>query len=323
MSKRKNAPPPTRSPLVYRTASKAAVKFEEKQPAVLFSGDCLKLLKALPDNSIDLVVTSPPYCMGKEYESSTSVDDFLEAHKILLPEIIRVTKRGGSICWQVGVHVANQTMLPLDFAVFALLHQHKTLNLRNRIIWTFDHGLHTQSRFSGRYETVLWYTKGRKYRFDLDAIRVPQKYPGKRHYKGPNKGSFSGNPLGKNPGDVWQIPNVKGNHIEKADHPCQFPVALVQRFIKALCPKRGVVFDPFFGSGSAGVAAAIEGRRFIGAELNPTYISGARSRIDDALNGRAQYRPLERPIYAPSPDSAVAKAPSHFAVNGPEIAASR
>ena len=250
--------------------------------------------------------------MGKEYETSNSVVDFVAAHKTILPEIVRITREGGSICWQVGHHVANQCTYPLDFAVFAILNEFKEVILRNRIIWTFGHGLHAASRFSGRYETVLWFTKGSEYHFDLDAVRVPQKYPGKRHYKGPRKGEYSGNPKGKNPGDVWEIPNVKGNHIEKLDHPCQFPVGLAERLVRALCPRDGVIFDPFMGSSSTGVAAIINGRRFLGAEINEKYETTARARLLKAYTGTAPFRPAERPIHVPASGDMVARRPEHF-----------
>jgi adenine-specific DNA-methyltransferase len=250
--------------------------------------------------------------MGKEYEKSNSVADFITAHNTILPEIARITRRGGSICWQVGYHIANLAAYPLDYAVFAILNKIPGITLRNRIIWTFGHGLHGTSRFSGRHETVLWFTKGSDYHFDLDAVRVPQKYPGKRHYKGPLKGQFSGNPRGKNPGDVWEIPNVKGNHIEKLDHPCQFPVGLAERLVRALCPKDGVVFDPFMGSSSTGVGATINRRRFLGAEINGKYEKLAHARLLKAHRGTVPFRPAERPLYVPSAGENVARRPEHF-----------
>ena len=280
--------------------------------ASVFKGNCSKLLSKITTASVDLVVTSPPYCMAKEYEREDTVEEFYEAHRVLLPEIVRITKPGGSICWQVGSHVADGNVYPLDFAVFSILQPMKDMHLRNRIIWTFGHGLHTSKRFSGRYETVLWFTKGDKYHFDLDAVRVPQKYPGKRHYQGPHKGQFSGNPRGKNPTDVWEIPNVKGNHIEKTDHPCQFPVALAQRLVKSLCPEGGLVFDPFMGSGSTGVACLLEKRKFLGAELDPKYCRIAMKRMNDAENGNATVRPLDKEIHAPSTTSSLAVIPAHF-----------
>ena len=179
--------------------------------------------------------------------------------------------------------------------------------MRNRIIWHFGHGLHTRRRFSGRYEVVLWYTKTDDYHFDLDAVRVPSKYPGKKHFKGPKKGLVSGHPLGKNPEDlwhgaddvedVWNIPNVKSNHVEKTGHPCQFPVGLIERLILSMTKPGGLVFDPFAGVASAGVAASIHGRRFWGCELLSEYAKAGAGRIDEALNGSARYRPHDKPLY--------------------------
>jgi len=297
----------------YRLISKAVECVTgQHSKATLVQNDCLKFVKKLPDNCVDLLFSSPPYCMGKEYESSRDVTDFIEAHEALLPELIRILRPGGSLCWQVGNHVHNGIVTPLDALVYAEMLKHKEMQLRNRIIWSFSHGLHCNNRFSGRHETILWFSKGADYTFNLDAVRVPQKYPGKTHTKGPNKGKISGNPLGKNPGDVWDIPNVKANHIEKTDHPCQFPVALPQIFIRALTDKNAMVFDPFMGSGSTGVAALIEGRRFIGSEINPQYISIAENRIKNTLNGEMRIRPLHKEIYVPSPNEKVAKRPDEF-----------
>ncbi|UFX48938.1 site-specific DNA-methyltransferase [Bradyrhizobium sp. 41S5] len=165
------------------------------------------------------------------------------------------------------------------------------LALRNRIIWTFGHGAHAAHRFSGRYETILWFTKGDDYYFNLDRVQVPQKYPGKRHYRGPKKGDFSGNPAGKNPSDVWEIPNVKSLHIEKTAHPCQFPVALVQRCIRSMTPSGGLVVDPFMGSGSSAVASVLEQRSFMGCDIESKYVKIAKRRVKLAEKGQPVHRP--------------------------------
>jgi adenine-specific DNA-methyltransferase len=250
--------------------------------------------------------------MGKPYETSIDTADFLKMHEQLAPLLVRALKDGGSLCWQVGHHVHNGVVTPLDALVYAIFSKQQELLLRNRIVWTFAHGVHASHRFSGRHETVLWFTKGDDYAFDLDAVRVPQKYPGKRHYKGAKKGQLSGNPLGKNPSDVWEIPNVKANHIEKTNHPCQFPVALVQRLIRALTPVGGIVVDPFLGSGSAAVAAALEQKNFAGCEIQQAYVDIAKTRVKRLRDGHLVHRPLGRPIYQPSKTEAVAKRPSHF-----------
>ena len=243
----------------------------------LYIGDCAKLLKEIPDKTVDLILTSPPYCIGKEYEDShDDVESFKKQHERIFDDLYRVLKDGGSICWQVGYHISDKCVVPLDYIIYDLftsLSKTKThpLILRNRIIWTFGHGLNSTKRFSGRHEMILWFTKGEQKYFNLDCIRVPQKYPGKKSYKGPNKGKLSGNPLGKNPSDVWEIPNVNAKHVEKTGHPCQFPVAIPQRLIRALTQPGELVLDPFSGAGTTGVAAIIEKRNFAGAEIKTEY----------------------------------------------------
>ncbi|HOA52669.1 MAG TPA: site-specific DNA-methyltransferase, partial [Thermogutta sp.] len=217
----------------------------------------------------------------------------------------RVLDDQGSICWQVGNYVDNGEIIPLDivlYPIFASL----GLHLRNRIVWHFGHGLHASKRFSGRYEVLLWFTKGDEYTFKLDAVRVPQKYPNKKYFKGPKKGELSGNPLGKNPGDVWEIPNVKANHVEKTIHPCQFPVELIERLVLAMTDKGDWVLDPFIGVGTTAIAALMHGRKAIGAEIMPEYVEIAKERIRLAERGELRIRPMERSVYDPDmPDASI------------------
>lgn len=298
--------------MIYRDVSSAIdAFFDHRSDFCLFNGDCRELFAAMPNEALDLIVTSPPYFMGKSYDTSYEVADFIRDHNALRPNAERIVKSGGNIAWQVGHHVKNGISVPLDFHVYSVFNESPSLQLRNRIVWTFNHGLHSAKRLSGRHETVLWFSKGDDYFFDLDSIRVPQKYPGKRHYSGPRKGEWSGNPLGKNPGDVWDIPNVKANHPEKTEHPCQFPVSLVERLVKALSPIGGDVFDPFSGVGSAGIAAVRNGRRFIGAELDPKYCEIAETRYNRFLDGTLRVRE-DRPVHQPSGNEAVATRPDHF-----------
>jgi adenine-specific DNA-methyltransferase len=264
----------------------------------------LKLLKTMPDESVQLVVTSPPYNIGKPYEERTAAKDYARQQRRIIKECVRVLRPGGSICWQVGNQVLpNSTILPLDILFYAIFDGHPELQLRNRIVWHYEHGLHARVRFSGRYETALWYTKGSDYTFNLDAVRVPQKYPGKRHFRGPNKGKYSGNPLGKNPGDLWVIPNVKHNHIEKTIHPCQFPIELIERFVLALTDRGDRVLDPFMGVGTSAAAALLHGRTAVGAENVGKYYEVGVERIVKAHEGTLRVRPRARPVYVPEPGS--------------------
>lgn len=276
-----------------------AEKFALFEHVVLYPGDCMDMLRQIPDDSIQLVVTSPPYNIGKEYERRLKLDAYLEQQAQVIRECVRILSPKGSICWQVGNYVENGSIIPLDtvlYPVFANL----GLQMRNRIIWHFEHGLHCTNRFSGRYETIIWFTKTKQYVFNLDPVRVPQKYPGKKYFKGPKAGQFSSNPLGKNPGDLWIIPNVKSNHVEKTEHPCQFPVELIERLLLSMTNEDDWVLDPFLGTGTTIIAALRHNRRGAGAEMQPRYVELARSRIEQEIAGTLRTRPMQRPVYDPT-----------------------
>jgi len=279
-----------------------AQAFDLTADLVLYEGDCLKLLREIPDKSIKLVVTSPPYNLGKPYETRLDIDEYLNQQQRVIDECVRVLDDRGSICWQVGNYVDNGEIIPLDIILYPLFAKHN-LRLRNRIVWHFGHGLHAKKRFSGRYEVILWFTKTDEYTFDLDAVRVPQKYPKKKHFKGPKKGQLSGNPLGKNPSDVWEIPNVKANHVEKTAHPCQFPVELIERLVLSLTEEGDWVLDPFMGVGSTAIAALFHKRKAVGAEIIKEYVEIARERIALAERGKLRIRPMNRPVYDPEAPS--------------------
>jgi adenine-specific DNA-methyltransferase len=272
--------------------------FSSEERAVIFEGDCRRMLQGIPDGAIQLVVTSPPYNIGKEYEKRLKLDDYIEQQAAVIKECVRVLGRSGSICWQVGNYVEKGGIIPLD-SILHPIFSSLGLKMRNRIIWHFEHGLHCKNRFSGRYETIAWFTKSDRYVFNLDAVRVPQKYPGKKHFKGPKAGQFSCNPLGKNPGDIWTIPNVKNNHVEKTLHPCQFPMELIERLVLSLSNTDQWVLDPFLGVGTTVAAAIRHGRRGIGSELVPEYVALAKSRVSDASLGTLKTRPMNRPVYDP------------------------
>lgn len=245
---------------------------------MLHEGDCLDFLSGLEPGSVQCVITSPPYNVGKEYEDAMTPAEFLDWLGKVAEGVAAAIKPGGSVFWQVGNMVSNGEVLPLDIATYPVFHD-LGLKLRNRIVWTFGHGLHCKNRFSGRHETALWFTQGDDYLFNLDDIRVPSKYPGKKHFKGPKKGQLSGHPGGKNPSDVWDIPNVKHNHPEKTDHPCQFPEALVRRAMLATTAPGDLVVDPFLGSGTTAAVAIQTGREWAGAERYPQYVEIIKARL--------------------------------------------
>lgn len=277
---------------------KISARFDQGADVILHEGDCLDLLPQIPDRFVKLVVTSPPYNLGKPYENRLDMDIYLEQQRKVIEQCVRVLDDRGSICWQVGNYVENGEIIPLDIALYPIFAS-LGLHLRNRIVWHFGHGLHASRRFSGRYEVILWFTKGNDYTFNLDAVRVPQKYPNKKYFKGPKRGELSGNPLGKNPSDVWEIPNVKANHVEKTIHPCQFPVELIERLVLALTDSGDWVLDPFMGVGTTAIAALMHERRAIGAELMSEYVVIAKERIRAAERGTLRIRPMTRSVYDP------------------------
>lgn len=274
-------------------------KLKSDRSAVMACQDNLSFMRPLPDGMMDLIVTSPPYNIGKSYEKRSPLAEYVKGQAQVISECVRLLADGGSLCWQVGNHVQNGEIFPLDLILYPIFKEHG-LQLRNRIVWHFEHGLHCTKRLSGRYETILWFTKGDKYEFDLDPIRVPSKYPGKKHFKGPKAGQLSCNPLGKNPGDVWIFPNVKSNHVEKTIHPCQFPVELVERLVLALTKPGDNVFDPYMGVGSSVVAAIKHDRIGYGCDLVSDYVDEAWNRVHQLRAGTLKTRAMGQPVYDPT-----------------------
>jgi adenine-specific DNA-methyltransferase len=300
-----------------------AAEFDPAREIVLRCGDTLDFLQTLPEGIAKLIITSPPYNLGKEYESRIDIERYLDFQDKVIEQLIRVLRTDGSICWQVGNFVENFEVFPLDTLYYSHFKK-RGLKLRNRIIWRFNHGLHASKRFSGRYETILWFTKSDSYTFNLDSVRIPSKYPGKRHFKGPNKGLPSGNPLGKNPSDVWEflakewdeelwdIPNVKANHPEKTLHPCQYPIELVERCVLALTNESDWVLDPYCGVGSALIAALRHNRKAMGVDKEEEYISIAKQRIEEFYTGTLKIRPLGKPVYEPTGREKISQIPPEW-----------
>ncbi len=267
--------------------------------AILKCQDNMAFMRDLPDGSMKLIVTSPPYNIGKSYEKQQPLEAYVESQKRVIGECVRLLHPNGSLCWQVGNHVHKGEIFPLDAVLYPLFKEHG-LKLRNRIIWHFGHGLHCSKRFSGRYETINWFTKSDDYTFNLDPVRVPAKYPGKKHFKGPNRGRLSGNPKGKNPSDVWLFPNVKSNHVEKTAHPCQFPVELVERLVLSMTDPGDAVFDPYMGVGSSVIAALMHRRQGYGCDIVEEYVGIARQRVKALRDGTLKTRPMGKLVYDPA-----------------------
>ena len=281
---------------------------------VLHVGDAKDFLKnSSLEKKVRLIVTSPPYNIGKEYEEVKKLEDYLEDQIGIIKELINVMADDGSLCWQVGNYVDKKTghLIPLDIPFYNIFRENG-LMLRNRIIWHFKHGYPNQKKLTNQYETILWFTKDENHYFDLDSIRVPQLYPGYRYPKGHKKeGQASGNPKGKNPGNIWDVPQVKAKHLEKTDHPAQFPISIIRRLITSLTEKGDYVLDPFAGSGTTIAAAALEDRIGLGAEVDKGYCEIIKKRISDLNDGVMEYRDDKE---TPEPSGKVSELPDEWSV---------
>lgn len=200
--------------------------------------------------------------------------------------MFRVLRLGGHLCWQVGNHVFDGEVTPLDL-LFHPLFTKLGFVLQRRFIWTFGHGLHCQNRFSGRYETISWYTKGVSRHLPHPPAIVASEWSTL----------------------ILDVPNVKSNHVEKTSHPCQFPVELVERFVLALTDPSDVILDPFGGAGSTVVAAVKQTRRGVSIECVDTYVQLAKSRLRLLRNGCLSTRPMGRAICDPASTGSLSAMP--------------
>ncbi|WP_206542546.1 DNA-methyltransferase [Microbacterium testaceum] len=244
---------------------------------VLLRGDCLELLRELPTASVDLTVTSPPYNIGKSYESARTLEDYVDWSERWMRLVHAVTAAAGAFWLNVGYTPLHQSgkAVPLPYLLWNLT----DFYLIQEVVWNYGAGVAGRRFLSPRNEKFLWFVKNADdYVFNLDAIRDPDvKYP--RQYK---NGRLKVNPLGKNPTDVWQFAKVTSGYqrssAERTPHPAQFPEALIERVVLASSEKNAVLLDPFSGSGTTAVVAAKTGRRSIGIEISGEYCDLAVSR---------------------------------------------
>jgi adenine-specific DNA-methyltransferase len=253
----------------------------EDRNVLLFYGDCIELMNKLPNNCINLVVTSPPYNIGKEYEEVRDIQNYINWTEQWTEMISRLITENGAFWLNLGyVSLPERAKaIPIPYLVWSKI----DLFLIQEIVWNYGAGVAGKLFFSPRNEKWLWYVKDQyNYTFNLDAVRDPNvKYPNQK-----KNGKLKCNPLGKNPTDVWQIPKITSgknrSSPERTPHPAQFPVDLVSRIILACSNKDDIILDPFSGSGSLLEAAVITGRKAIGFEIEPKYIEISVDRLDSS-----------------------------------------
>ena len=250
---------------------------------LIYQLDCLDAMTKIPDELIDLMVTSPPYNIGKDYEKNLPIDEYLSWCKMWLSEIYRITLNTGAFWLNLGyLSIPNQAKaIPIPYLIWDKI----PFYLIQEIVWNYGAGVAGKKFFSPRNEKFLWYVKNPdKYTFNLDEVRDPNvKYPNQK-----KNGKLKVNPKGKNPTDVWQFPKVTSGKNraakEKTPHPAQFPIAVVSRIIQACSNPNEIIFDPFLGSGTTAVVALSLKRQFIGFEIRADYCEIAANRIDNLLS---------------------------------------
>ena len=253
----------------------------------LFCVDTLDTQNVLPSGIFDLVITSPPYNIGKEYESVMSVEDYVKWTNCWTTETCRLIADHGALLLNLGyVSVESQgRAVPLPY----LLWDQIPLYLNQEIVWNYSAGVACKNYLSPRNEKILWYVKDKDhYTFNLDAIRDPNvKYPNSRRH-----GKLRVNTLGKNPSDVWEIAKVTTgagrSSVERTAHPCQFPTDLIDRLVLGFSQKGDIVFDPFVGSGTTIESCIRHDRYCIGFEIREDYCEIAAGRIKEYRDQSAQ-----------------------------------
>lgn len=255
-----------------------------------YLGDALNMDEVVSDDQVDLVVTSPPYNIGKEYEEVMEINDYLGFMRQWMQNAERKLSEDGSFWLNIGFRKESdgRQYVPWEYDIYPIIRDEMNISLVQQVVWHYKAGVNCRHRFSPRKETWLYCVSDLdNYTFNLDDVRVPAKYPNQK-----KDGELKVNPNGKNPGDVWDIPKVtsgKGRASpERTDHPAQYPEEVIERVIKTSTDPGDVILDPFLGSGTTAKVARDLGRSCIGIELDDEY-------IDEIIQNRVfkDYEPPE------------------------------
>lgn len=248
-------------------------------------GNAIEELTALPESSVDLIVADPPYNLGKDYGNNKDLKawhEYEEFTKQWLTQSVRVLKPTGSIYVFMGVRFIS--------TLFRMMEDDFKLVFNGWITWHYTQGMGRKRGFSPRHEDILYFTKSEDFTFNLDGVRIPQKYYRERN-----------NMQGANPGDVWQFSHVHYCSAEREQHPTQKPEALMARMILASSNEGDLVLDPFVGSGTTCRVASVLKRRWLGFDLNPEYIAMSEHRVKqpftelDSIDPRVDRTPKDLP----------------------------
>ena len=253
--------------------------YYECQFGLIYNMDCEEGMSKLTDPIFSATITSPPYNIGKSYESIIPLNDYINWLSRISGHVFRLTKPNGSFLLNIGyLEVPNKgRAVPISY----LFWDKSNFYLNQEIVWHYGAGVSSRNYLSPRNEKILWYVKDKKnYIFNLDAIRDPDvKYPNQK-----KNGKLRCNTIGKNPSDVWDIAKVTSgkdrSSEERTPHPAQFPEDLIRRLILGFTNIEDMILEPFMGSGTVGSVAVELNRKFIGFELNSQYCEIAKRRIE-------------------------------------------
>lgn len=250
---------------------------------LIYNMDCLEGMAALGNGIVNLAITSPPYNIGKEYESIMETSDYVTWCSIWLEHIARLICANGAFWLNLGyIPIGGRgKAIPISY----LLWDRVPMFLQQEVVWNYGAGVAGRRFFSPRNEKFLWYLKDEDaYTFNLDLIRDPNvKYPNQK-----KNGKIKVNPIGKNPTDVWEFPKVTSGtgraSKERTPHPAQFPIAVIDRIILGCSNPNDLIMDPFLGSGTTAVVALRRDRLFVGFEIREDYCNIACERIAQGLS---------------------------------------
>lgn len=235
----------------------------------IIQGDCLEVLKQIPANTIDLIVADPPYNLGKNYGNNHDLigfEEYMHFSRKWLQLAHEKLKPTGTIYVCMGVRFVSY--------LYHILDQEIGMYFNSWITWHYTQGIGKTKGFSPRHDDILMFTKSEKFKFNLDNVRIPQKYYRERN-----------NMAGANPGDVWQFSHVHYSNPEREDHPTQKPEGLIERIILASSDENDSVLDPFLGSGTTARVCQQLNRNCIGIELNPAFVEMAENRLEKTFTG--------------------------------------
>lgn len=252
--------------------------------------DCIETLDNMPKKSVNTIVTSPPYNLNKKYGKYDDNRTFKEWENLIecvAKSAFEVLTDNGSFLLNVSPIPDKKTkeIVPLDAIVYFVFKRYGYA-LRNSIVWHFNNMQNCVNRLSGRWEAILWFVKDiNNYQFNLEDIRIP--------YITKNDKRLVGG-IGRNPTDTWnfdlpesdfwyfdRVNNMTKNKLRIEEHPCIFPVPMIERIIKMTTQKGEVVLDPFLGSGTTLVAAQNLKRIGLGMELDERFTTIIKQRVEN------------------------------------------